>query len=60
MATPFFATEFTMDRLLLPGDLRQNIHLDYYNAGHMMYLHEEDHDKLSTNVRSFIDSVAKR
>ena len=60
MATPFFATEFTMDRLLLPGDLRQNIHLDYYNAGHMMYLHEEDHDKLSSNVRSFIDSVAKR
>jgi carboxypeptidase C (cathepsin A) len=60
MATPFFATEFTMDHLLLPGDLRQNIHLDYYNAGHMMYLHEEDHDKLSSNVRSFIDSVAKR
>jgi carboxypeptidase C (cathepsin A) len=60
MATPFFATEFTMDHLLLPGDLRQNIHLDYYHAGHMMYLHEEDHDRLAANVRSFIDAVSKR
>jgi carboxypeptidase C (cathepsin A) len=59
MATPFFATEYTMDHLLLPKDLRGRIHLDYYTAGHMMYLNDSDHDLLSSNVRSFIQSAAK-
>jgi len=59
MATPFFATEYTMDHLLLPGDAQNRIHLQYYNAGHMMYLHEEDLAKLKANVGSFIDSAAK-
>lgn len=59
MATPFFATEYTMDHLLLPDSGRSRIHLQYYNAGHMMYLHEEDLAKLKTNVGSFIDSAWK-
>jgi carboxypeptidase C (cathepsin A) len=59
MATPFFATEYTMDHLLLPKDLRGRIHLDYYTAGHMMYLNEDDHDKLSAHVRAFIESAVK-
>jgi len=59
MATPFFATEYTMDHLQLPKDLRGRIHLDYYTAGHMMYLNDEDHDKLSANVRAFIESTTK-
>lgn len=59
MATPFFATEYTMDHLLLPKDLRARIHLDYYTAGHMMYLNDADHDLLSSNVRSFIQSATK-
>ena len=59
MATPFFATEYTMDHLLLPDSGRSRIHLQYYDAGHMMYLHEEDLAKLKTNVGSFIDSAWK-
>jgi carboxypeptidase C (cathepsin A) len=59
MATPFFATEYTMDHLLLPKDLRSRIHLDYYTAGHMMYLNDSDHDLLSSHVRSFIASATK-
>jgi carboxypeptidase C (cathepsin A) len=59
MATPFYATEYTMDHLLLPGDARNRIHLDYYNAGHMMYLHEEDLAKLKTHIDGFIDSTWK-
>ncbi len=60
MATPFFATEYTVDHLLLPGDLGKNIQLEYYEAGHMMYLHQPDHDKLAGNVRAFIESTSKR
>ena len=59
MATPFFATEWTMDHLLLPASLRSHIHFDYYTAGHMMYLNDADHDKLAANVRAFITSASK-
>ncbi len=59
MATPFFATEYTMDHLLLPGNLESRIHLQYYTAGHMMYLHEEDLVKLKSNIAGFIDSALK-
>lgn len=59
MATPFFATEYTMDHLFLPGNLRSNIDLKYYDAGHMMYLHEEDLAKLKSNIGAFIDSSSK-
>ena len=59
MATPFFATEYTMDHLFLPGNLRSNIHFQYYGAGHMMYLHEEDLAKLKSNIAALIDSASK-
>jgi carboxypeptidase C (cathepsin A) len=59
LATPFFATEYTMEHLGLPEKLQKNIHLQYYDAGHMMYLHEEDLAKLKTNVAAFIDAASK-
>ncbi len=59
MATPFFGTEYTMNHLLLPAGVQNRIHLDYYDAGHMMYLHEEDLAKLKRSVGSFIDSAWK-
>ncbi|HXW63086.1 MAG TPA: hypothetical protein VEJ45_10840 [Candidatus Acidoferrales bacterium] len=59
MATPFFATEYTMDHLLLPTEARNRIHLEYYSAGHMMYLHTEDLAKLKTQIGGFIDSAWK-
>lgn len=59
LATPFFATEYTMDHLELPRRLQGNIHLNYYDAGHMMYLHEEDLAKLKSNIAAFIESAAK-
>jgi carboxypeptidase C (cathepsin A) len=59
LATPFYATEFTMNHLLLPKSASDRIHLQYYDAGHMMYLHVPDLEKLSGNVRSFITQVSK-
>jgi carboxypeptidase C (cathepsin A) len=60
MATPFFETEFTMEHLGLPVDLQKNIKLDYYNAGHMMYLHDEDRVNLHNHIASFIDRGTKQ
>jgi carboxypeptidase C (cathepsin A) len=60
MATPFFATEFTMKHLGLPAELQKNIKLDYYNAGHMMYLHDEDRVSLHNQIASFMDRATKQ
>jgi carboxypeptidase C (cathepsin A) len=59
LATPFFATEFTMEHLGLPADLQKNLKLDYYTAGHMMYLHDQDRIDLHNQIASFIDRATK-
>jgi len=58
LATPFFGTELTMDHLDLPTNLRGNIQLEYYRAGHMMYLHLPSLEKLKTDVAAFVHSAA--
>ncbi len=60
MATPFFATEFTMGHLGLPTELQGHLTLDYYPAGHMMYLHDESRVKLHDNIAAFIDRATAR
>lgn len=60
MATPFFATEFTMGHLGLPTELQANIKLDYYPAGHMMYLHDGSRVKLHDNIAAFIDRATQK
>jgi carboxypeptidase C (cathepsin A) len=60
MATPFFATEYTMDHLALPPSARERVHLQYYESGHMIYLHDEDRVKLKANIAGFIDGAVKQ
>jgi len=38
----------------------KNIWQQYYEAGHMMYLHDEDLAKLKKNVANFIDTASKQ
>lgn len=59
LATPFFEAEYSTDHLGLPENLQKNIHHKYYEAGHMMYLRDEDLAKLKSNVAAFIDSASK-
>ncbi len=40
LATPYFAAVWTMDRMGLPPDLRDNIERADFRAGHMMYVEE--------------------
>jgi carboxypeptidase C (cathepsin A) len=58
MATPFFATEYTMDHLGVNSELRSHVTLKYYEAGHMMYLHVPGLAKLKGNVAAFIQSTS--
>jgi len=59
MATPFFGTEYTMDHLGLPPELRSRIEFHYYRSGHMIYLNEKELPNLKANVATFIDEAAK-
>jgi carboxypeptidase C (cathepsin A) len=59
LATPFYGTEYTMEHLGLPDKLQKNIRLQYYDAGHMMYLRDEDLVKLKSNIASFIDGASR-
>lgn len=60
LATPFFEAEYSSEHLGLPENLQKNIHHKYYEAGHMMYLREEDLSKLKSNVATFIESASKQ
>jgi len=59
MATPFFATEFSMDHLQLPADLRSHIDFKYYDSGHMIYLNEQELPKLKDNIAGLMDATTK-
>lgn len=59
-ATPYFATEHTIARLQIPAELRDNIELHYYPAGHMMYVHEESRLQQSEDLAAFVRGASNR
>ncbi len=60
MATPYFATEYTLSALNLDNSLKGNISTHYYEAGHMMYIESNSLRKLKSDVAKFIkESVTK-
>ncbi len=57
LATPFYATEYTFDHLELDPSLQEHITMDYYEAGHMMYLHEPSLAKLKADLARFLTAA---
>lgn len=53
-ATPYFATEYTFDHLELDPALQSNISMGYYEAGHMMYVHQPSLAQLKADLAAFI------
>jgi carboxypeptidase C (cathepsin A) len=53
-ATPFSATRYTFARLGLDPEVRRNVSMSYFEAGHMMYIHRASHAKLKKDVAEFI------
>ncbi len=53
LATPYFATEYTFDHMDISPELRNNIELAYYEAGHMMYIHRPSREALKRDLAAF-------
>jgi carboxypeptidase C (cathepsin A) len=58
LATPYFATEHTLAHMALAPALRSNVTSSYYDAGHMMYIHEPSLGALAHALRSFVREAA--
>lgn len=54
LATPYFATRYTMNHLDLEGDLRDRVQMSYYDGGHMMYIDKKSLHKLRKDLAAFL------
>ncbi len=53
LATPYFATEYTFNHMFLNPNVRRNVTMKYYDAGHMMYLRVYSLHKLKKDLMKF-------
>lgn len=57
LATPYFATDYTLNHLSLEPHLQKNIQVHYYPAGHMMYVHLPSLALQAADLKKFIQST---
>ncbi|MDO6604639.1 S10 family peptidase [Arenibacter palladensis] len=59
LATVFYGVEHSINHLGLKKEIKDNITMEYYEAGHMMYTHKPSMDKFRKDVSSFILNTSK-
>ncbi len=59
LGTPFYATVYTLNHLLLPKPLISHIHIYNYYSGHMIYLNTQALKQLHQNIDHFIGAAAR-
>ena len=59
LATPYHATQYTIDHLMLEPQERARVTMKQYEAGHMMYIDEVELGKLKKDVSEFISGALK-
>ncbi len=59
LATPYFATEYTLTHMGLDPKLRGNIHTAEYESGHMVYIDLKSLEKLKADVAGFLGGALK-
>lgn len=59
-ATPYYAGDHVLAHLSIPDELRDNIETAYYEAGHMMYVHEPSRLRQSKDLANFIGRALKQ
>ncbi len=59
LATPFFATEYELDHMMLTPELAGHVRYTYYPAGHMVYLNVDALRQMREDLRPFYAEAAK-
>src|SRR5882724_939275 len=59
LATPYFATQYTLNHMSLDQAQHAKVSLGYYGAGHMMYIQDSSLGELKKDVGAFIVSALK-
>ena len=57
LATPYFATDYTVRQMGLDPAVRGNINLTFYEAGHMIYMVPSELAKLKADAAKFYDAT---
>ncbi len=60
MATPFFATIYTVRHMAVPRNRRSHIHFYYYPVGHMLYVNPKALPALQKNIDAFITTATTK
>ncbi len=60
LAVPYRTVEYVLDHLDLSPELRTNIRIEYYEAGHMMYVHPPSREKFKKTTADFIQANLRR
>jgi carboxypeptidase C (cathepsin A) len=58
-ATPYFATQYTLNHMALDPSQHARISLGYYGAGHMMYIQDSSLAELKRDVGAFMGKALK-
>ena len=59
LATVFYGVEHSINHLGLTKEIKDNISMKYYEAGHMMYTHEPSLVKFKNDISEFIKTTSK-
>ena len=60
LACPYGTVDYFIDHLDVPEDVRRNISIEYYEAGHMMYVHPASMVKFKKDLAGFIDATTMK
>jgi carboxypeptidase C (cathepsin A) len=60
LATPYFAMDYTVANMQLDPSIRENIRIEYYESGHMMYIHMPDLVKMKEDAVRFYRDALQR
>jgi carboxypeptidase C (cathepsin A) len=59
LACPYWTVEYAIDHLDVGEKLRKNVAIEYYDAGHMMYVHPGSMQKFKRDLAAFVDANAR-
>ncbi len=57
LGTPHAAGDYTMSHLGLRDSLQKNVSISYFEAGHMMYIHQASRARMAKELKAFVTAA---